>query len=47
MMADVRDHSLFQGFIIAVIFLAGLLVGLQTYNLRDETALFVIACVPA
>lgn len=45
MMADVRDHKLFQGFIIATIFLAGLLVGLQTYDLHDEAAIFVIACV--
>lgn len=39
---EVRDKGWFKGFIIGIIFLAGVLVGVQTYDMTDESALQII-----
>ena len=36
---DLRDKKWFQTSIIAVIFLAGILVGIQTYNIQDASVI--------
>lgn len=42
-----RDQTAFQAFIIGVIFLAGVLVGINTYDVRNEEVTFAIRYVPA
>lgn len=41
----IRDKKWFQTFIIMVIFVAGILVGVQTYDIQDQDYLDVIGYV--
>lgn len=39
-----RDQTAFQAFIIGVIFLAGVLVGVNTYDVQSESVKLAIRC---
>lgn len=45
--AKLRDSGRFQGAIIGVIFLAGALVGIQTYSLTDEGLVSTLEAIDA
>lgn len=45
--AQLRDKKWFQTSIIVVIFVAGFLVGVQTYDIQDDDVIFVTEYVPA
>lgn len=40
-----RDKKWFQTSIILVIFLAGILVGIQTYDIQDDSVVTITECV--